>query len=254
MAISQGHAPFNFIGFEDTVLARYQSVSDLPQQQVDNKGTLKGEIEYEVTLETPTIVVGSKTKDSVATIKTFNQNTNGDYVLQGSTMRGLLRNNMQILGLGNVSGDIEDKYLLTRSLAVASKKLRTAYNEKVGISANTFGAQNVKAGYIYKKDRDTYAIIPAQSIDGNTYFRVKETDLIKNKVRGVNYYKDARNAFSYKPYVIDINYEYNLQVKRVVNVGSGDKRGKLLGSGFIRNDKNTRVFRHEMNWRDIVSI
>ena len=52
----------------------------------------------------------------------FRKNENGKYCIPGSSVRGLIRNNVQILGFSSFEDDIDDYALMYRNVANGAEK------------------------------------------------------------------------------------------------------------------------------------
>lgn len=168
-------APYNFVPFTDKVYgypenkrAWHDDVSD---------GLLTGEIEYEITANTPIIIDDGKGE--------FYRAADGACAIPGSSVRGLIRHNVQILGLSSFSGDIDDYALMHRNIASGAKKEKKRYNDVLGASQITIDngdkrqqisvLKNVRAGYIARE---------------NGKYRIYQTavDSIKKEYGEMNYY------------------------------------------------------------------
>ena len=170
-------APYNFVSFSNDVY-EYQ-----PEQLVSH-GELSaelftGEIEYELTAKTPIMVDDGSSH--------FHKNEYGKYSIPGSTMRGLIRNNVQILGLSSMADDIDDYALMYRNVAKAKnpdkakKEQEEHYDNILGAKQMPVGDKsisvltNVKAGYIAKEG-------------GKYVIYQTEIDSIKPEYKEMNYY------------------------------------------------------------------
>lgn len=103
-----------FVPFCETVIRRYPDVKALPPHNVMNPGLLHGEIHLTLTAKTPMMVCGGRhVREGDATVALFATDTQGRYRIPGSSLRGLIRQNMQILGLGMIragrGGEIADE-------------------------------------------------------------------------------------------------------------------------------------------------
>ena len=130
------HAPYNFIPFAERPLRRYDSPAELPSHGTWNPELLSGEIRLTITAQTPIYIGNGKQSDEDEREKTkedFFRDAEGDYAIPGSSLRGLVRENMQILGFGLLrpDEDFQDYYLLYRRIADAKgtlgKELSTFY-------------------------------------------------------------------------------------------------------------------------------
>lgn len=195
------HAPYNFIEFADTVIERYSDVDELPKHNCIATDLKTGEIHYTFTAKTP-VFVGGETEAPHAGqkegIKTqhFYKNIAGNYEIPGSTVRGLIRENVHILGYGLIRDgeDIEDERFFYRNVAGNNKPLKTEYSNILGLNRG-MGRQNVKAGYIECR-RGEYYITAAK--DGFCKIKRDNPSLIKM-------YGDIPYAETKDVYYIDRN-------------------------------------------------
>lgn len=102
-------APYNFVPF--TQKEYEYSKEQLPTHDSMNEKLISGELVYEMTAETDIFV------DDGTDAHHFNKNAKGQYSIQGSSVRGLIRNNVQILGFSSIADDIDDYALMYRNVA-----------------------------------------------------------------------------------------------------------------------------------------
>lgn len=174
-------APYNFVSFSKQVY-EYKAGVLTGHHELKEEG-YTGEIAYEITAETPIIVDSGKKDNNGRSIGEFHKNAEGKYSIPGSTMRGLIRSNVQILGLSSIGDDIDDYNLMYRNVAggldgkryneiLGSKQLRINDGNKsyaVGVLLN------VRAGYV-KNENGKYTIYQTC------------IDSIKKEFQGMNYY------------------------------------------------------------------
>ena len=148
-------APYNFIPMVKEPM--YFDKDALIDHDVMDDELFSGYIDYEIQAKTD-IFVGSGEKDYNG-VQTFYKNPYGIFSIPGSTIRGLIRNNVQILGSCSVAEDIDDYNLMFRE--IASGKDRNRYAEILGVKQVNVSDEksykinirkNVKAGYIENKD------------------------------------------------------------------------------------------------------
>lgn len=146
-------APYNFIPFTKK-LYTYEKPIPAAHNSVQEE-LMSGEIDYEITAQT-SILVDDGTGH-------FHKNPGGKYSIPGSSMRGLIRSNVQILGFSGFDEDIDDYALMYRDVAGARSARKERYNEVLGSSLLPIGngknisiLKNVKAGYIKKEGNKYY--------------------------------------------------------------------------------------------------
>lgn len=175
-------APYNFVPFPDKVKERYGKFEDLPTHNGEDEHheeLLSGEISFDIVAESPILVAqGNEVKNDPN--RHFNKNTHDQYEIPGSTLRGLLRNAIGIIGHSDLTGFVnKDETLMYRGLADASDKgLKNRKKEY----ENLINKDQVKAGYIRMNTNGSYEIASAKEIFGKTYNFVREQQLYKEKV------------------------------------------------------------------------
>ena len=230
-------APYNFVSLPKVAVTKYKKPQELPPHNDfrgrDKSRLLSGYIEYTLKAKTPIIVSrGSESRDAK-----FFINTDGEYAIPGSTMRGLVRTNAQILSFSNIIGVknkenkyinsyIEDSRFLYRDVA-SGTSLNNNYKKVLAVDPNKRIARNMKTGYIINKGGKFY-IQPAKELkEGIPYFRVDELKLREiggEKIEGIDFLY-CRELLKYKDKLNDLNrtIETNKRNKGV----QGEARRKL---------------------------
>lgn len=182
-------APYNFVPFSKDVY-HYPKGKQTKHNDMSEE-LLSGEISYEMTAKTP-VFVGDGRKDGKGT-ELFHKNERGIYAIPGSTVRGLIRNNVQILGLSEIGDDVDDYALMYRAVAGGMEKDR--YGKTLGTDQINVGVdktvmlnvlQNVKAGYI-REEGGKYCIREAEEhAVGNgkysmNYYVLSEKQVLENR-------------------------------------------------------------------------
>jgi len=144
-------APYNFIEFPDRVVYRYVSMKDLPKHNEFDKGLKTGYIEYEVK-NLNSLFIGDGNEDTFFKI-------GEEYVIPGSTMRGKVRSNGEVLSF-SYPKFVEDRRFFYRGLA-GHKALRDEYSKKMeGKSIE----EKVRVGFLFKDSDGRYKIKPSKKI------------------------------------------------------------------------------------------
>ena len=172
-------APYNFVPFADE---RPVYADRPPAHNSMDQELISGEIEYEMTAQTPIF-----TDDGNGY---FHRDANGNYSIQGSSIRGLIRNNVQILGYSSFDDDIDDYALMYRDVTDTDKKSEKGterYGNILGISNKAPGIPtNEKAGYLVKEGAHYY-IYPTcgkkikKEWGEVNYYTVSEKDISEQK-------------------------------------------------------------------------
>ena len=286
-------APFNFIPLPSKVLIRYRSKKELPGHDrfyvnEDNTQFYSGEISYRIEISKDSaLMIGGGTswqeklrKDEVVEWKwkngrqcfngqDFFKNADGKFAIPGNSIRGLLRQNVQILGMCHFKNDIEDStYLFRDWTSDKDKKRRDYYKAAVGMkeekleedkNEKTFvHLEKLNAGYIYMDKKNHYRICPAKLLGDKKFFKIAEEKLRpmigddsrvsfmynegllklkkaelkdKDKIKGL---KNNR----YKPYRTEVTFNTNNEQKRITEISLDDgieksHKGVLFSSGYV---------------------
>ena len=192
-------APYNFVSIPNPIKNPEKDMT--PHNAVDEK-YLSGEIEIGIEAKTHLFIDNGINDEKSADRHQFVKNLYGQYVIPGSSIRGLIRNNVQILGKGDFGQDIDDYSLMYR--AVAGGKERKNYAEILGakpiiVNGNQIGVlKEVQAGYIHRKqDGEGYEILQTvvESID--TEELGKMNYYVLNEMYMINNYKKNQNDTSF---------------------------------------------------------
>ena len=183
---NHAYAPYNFIPFrEKQVPVRYRfskaadgkkeerivSEPHLPGFNEHTEGTLSGMIEYDLEAFTD-IAVGSEFSKEDGTqgkVRPFFRDRDGCPAVPGSTMRGFVRSQAEVLSLSYPEFITDERYLF-RSMASGCGKFRAEYTDVIRTNQNAGRAgkgarkkaylnniEGVRAGLLYKTvDPGTY--------------------------------------------------------------------------------------------------
>lgn len=246
-------APYNFIGISRKVNWRGQN--QLQPHNVIDTSLKSGKIIYEIEAVTPIFISDGKTSDRET--EKFYKNCYGQDAVPGSTVRGLVRSNVQILSGSSVAGDIQDGTLMYRN--VANGKDKETYNAVLGSGTyQVMGKdgkphilsvlKNVKAGYITRKN-GKYAILPSivdrisRDRGEMNYYVVSERKIMEGRYKGYEELKEMQLQHLDKPldkdtgspfikeirkgkvhYVGTANYNYKPYVCHVYYLLKGEKQ------------------------------
>lgn len=154
MPDNQVHGPYNFVSFPTRVIRRYARLEDVPRQDQWDEDLLSGEITVTMTAKTPVFISDGAKDNRGRGDGHFIRDAEGRCVIPGSSLRGLVRENMQILGCGLVrpNEDFQDVNLYYRALADARGSLKSAlkgqYQSMLGIHNNSQPTE-IRAGYLH---------------------------------------------------------------------------------------------------------
>ncbi|WP_031556057.1 TIGR03986 family type III CRISPR-associated RAMP protein [Oribacterium sp. FC2011] len=206
------YAPYNFIPFPEIILDGEEISHDSVASEL-----LSGEVSYKIEAKTP-IFIGNGNKQ-----EHFYKNSYGEYAIPGSSIRGMIRSNAQILGMSDVDDDIDNYKLMFREVANGVDK--KYYNEILGTKPipieghNISVLTNVEAG-ILKNEDGNYVIYPVEKdssfkdLEKMNYYPISEKTIISaiqeskkdNKPSKFDYFK--KNPYLLQHKINNIFYEY----------------------------------------------
>ncbi|HCL4546854.1 TIGR03986 family CRISPR-associated RAMP protein [Clostridium botulinum] len=184
-------APYNFIPFPEkifyrhTILPKYEDkegkgITILPKHNVFKKDLKTGYIDYSINVQTPLFISDGEKESDFFKI-------NGKYTIPGSTVRGKVRSNAEILSC-SYPEFIENKKLWFRG-AFSKDVLKDMYKEAVLPEKTGQISDNVKAGYLTRKG-DKWFITPAKQVNNKFFTEIHESKL-RNQYRIID--EDIRN-------------------------------------------------------------
>lgn len=261
-------APYNFIRLPISTFIRYKNCEDLPKHDSYKNNLNTGYIDYEFINETP-IFIGGEKSEKENNVEFF-KNANNKFCIPGSSIRGVIRKNAEILGFG-FPDFIEDKLLLYRKFA--STGAAKAEYKQVITAGDGISIENVvRAGYIYREGKE-YKLRSAKEINNKTFFSVKESLLRKmdlpegeKKVRYMynkeilkfkpksketkdkdweiwaknNLNKDKEGKSKYKPYKTNIKFiiDRENKINSIQLTSKENSNGILFNSNHMGKKKN----------------
>lgn len=224
-------APYNFVRLNDKISENNNLVF---HNVIDDK-LISGTINYTITAKNP-LFISNGNKDNID----FYKNNLGNYTIPGSSVRGLIRSNIQILGIGTFGQDIVNNTFMYRDVTGAMPKESVKATELGKQYVNIVGKSNnfkVKAGYIKKKGDDYYLYGNINNKIDDSYTDVSFYKVKKKNVVGLDYYYDEyieKMDTFVKPIKYNTNNEKNI-VERLGPECSFD--GYLVKSGYISKKK-----------------
>ena len=228
--VKAAQAPYNFIPFSKKMpICRYSSIQELPAHNQIDPSLHTGQIQITLTAQTP-VYIGNGTEQFFTT-------GDGRYAIPGSTLRGMVRQNMQILGLGVVHPgiDLEDRRIFYRKITAQKKASERNHNLTVKdplvqyyqsalkvVSENrTTRPMNVRAGFLCH-DAQGYHIEPTP--DG-AYIRLSRAEAAAQLQL-----RERPNACSF-PVAYQYNGNHLLEMKRSDQPIPGWSYGAVLFTG-----------------------
>lgn len=255
-------APYNFVDFPSQWVARYERMEDLPKHDRYESDRLTGQIDFEWEALTSVCVGSGRDGSNVH----FFKNTLG-YAIPGSSVRGLLRSHIQILGMGNYREDIDDQLFLYRNVAGKPKELNEQYRASIGAaSTSKTNSQRemrnnlpdkLKAGYVeYKRGENGnsfFQITPAQEDGhGKQFYRLSEQKLREwhaERIQGISFMYTS----SVWDQLIRKDSEEAKQLLRGINEMDNKKAQKLLEKEIERLNKKKLRDHYNRNYSPYVA-
>lgn len=181
-------APYNFIPFPEKIVYRHKfEDAILNHEQLYKKlETKTGYIDYSIEVKTP-LFIGNGEGEFFK--------VDGEEVIPGSTVRGKIRSNCEILA-SSYPEFVEDKKLWYRG-AFSKDVLNKMYKEEILSGENGKINEKVKAGYLIRQGSKWF-ITPAQT-HNDKYFK----EIHESKLRDVYHVIDKninKSIFMYKRY------------------------------------------------------
>ena len=274
-------APYNFIPIAENTY-EYDK-KQRPNHNDMKPGLLSGCLSYTIEAKTPIMIDGGKKDKDGSGIGEFYKDVNGHYAIPGSSIRGLVRSNAQILSFSDISEDIDNYALMYRDVTTKSKNPR--YEEILGKNLS-----NVYAGYIVKKENQYQIYSNKLGQRKKNYYSISERKIIEdyqecNKKGEKSPYSylfskefpimqyDKKAEFeermerkrmvcdvkdnnminkNYKPYYIKISYRVQKdEIIGIEKAGSLENDGYILSSGAIRQKKVIFII-PDIDWKNPV--
>jgi CRISPR-associated protein (TIGR03986 family) len=188
--VLQGTAPYNFVPLNKVVIKPYNEIGEIPNHAIMDEEYHSGEISVSVEVLNDIFI-----SDGEKEHPDFFKNNRGEYAIPGSSFRGLIRNNMQILGLSAIGDDVEDYRIMYRKVGAKKSELTDEYKNILGIESvkSISVTKNVKAGYIVC-EAGKYYIYKTKGEDGlngkANYYPLRETVIFKS-------YDEAKDKKNY---------------------------------------------------------
>ncbi len=187
-------APYNFVPFDQAVMPYPEKNAPAHAARCRKeaaKDLLDGEICYRIKAVTPVFIGSGKGGRSVSDPMLFYTDAYGRMAIPGSSLRGLIRGNVQVLSRSSMADDVDDYALMYRQVAGRRSPLKDRYEEVLGAGqiATENGSvsvlKNVRAGYLENKNgRYTIYDTGLERIDegmGNiNYYVLSERTIAKN--------------------------------------------------------------------------
>ncbi|BAZ32923.1 hypothetical protein NIES4074_54310 [Cylindrospermum sp. NIES-4074] len=195
-------APYNFVELPEKVVA--VAAESLPQENRYCENRYTGRIECTLITESPLYIRCGLTKEE------FNCGLESKYlpdffytnlleksikpVIPSSSLRGMLRNLVEIVSFSKIDRISDNQRLFFRAVAASSNKDSLGKEYKQYVSP-----KNIEAGYL-SQDKEGWYIQPAKIIKNETFAWVREQEINLSNIKKFN-------DDEYHPQYISISYE-----------------------------------------------
>ena len=247
----QALAPYNFVPLPDRII-RLTPDKILPDQDQYHSNRLTGYLDCELITESPLYTraaltpkdyeAGAQAKDESAFFYITDKNKP---VIPGSSLRGLLRNLVEIVTYSKVR-NVSEKKLVYRAVGDTTSHGNAFRDRLMQFDGERNRTKHytplIRGGYIVKHKGD-WAIQPAQEIDGTTYAYLVINESLFKSLRSIPGCKNASEI-----YIQTGKYDYQsvrgnfLRVKYapVLRAEAGSKPGLRRGTLAISGDMNSK--------------
>ncbi|MEH1885198.1 TIGR03986 family type III CRISPR-associated RAMP protein [Nostoc sp.] len=195
-------APYNFVELPEKVVE--VSPESLPQENRYCENRYTGRIKCTLTTESPLYIrcgltkeefeCGAETKDLPDFFYTNPLEKSTKPVIPGSSLRGMLRNLVEIISFSKIDRVSDHQRLFFRAVAANSNKDSLGKEYKQYVSP-----KNIEAGYL-SQDKEGWYIQPAKTIKNETFAWVRDREINLSNIKKFN-------ADEYHPQYISISYE-----------------------------------------------
>ena len=196
MEDAQVSAPYNFVPFANIICDYSEMEGEIPGHNSADPKLHCGEIDVEIVARS-SICVGNQIDDEGIT--RFFRDVNGKYAIQGSSLRGLVRSNAQVLSFSGFSDDIDNYSLMYRDMS--TKPLRDEYSVQLGKKTenNVTVLEKVRAGYI-RNEKGHYLIYGTKEDDSMTLKKVNYYNISERYMLDKNHYSNFKSLYT-EPFI-----------------------------------------------------
>lgn len=204
-------APYNFIPISEKTYDYEKNQKEKKEHNRLEKELLSGCVTYQIQAKTPILIDSGKKDSRGQGTGEFYRDANGNYAIPGSSVRGLVRSNAQILSFSEVGEDIDDYNLMYRN--VASGMDKNLYGTILGVKQTLINnnsisvLMHVKAGYIAKKGKE-YIIYRTKIDKINASFGEMNYYIASEKVILEDYQRDPKKSKFRYLYQSDLTMQY----------------------------------------------
>lgn len=242
-------APYNFIPFPETYYERYRKIDDIDNipshsSLSDGKKFFSGYLNYTVKIHSPLFISDGEEKSDFYNIL-------GEYCIPGSTIRGKVYSNCEVLS-NAYPRFIKDSKFSFREFASGRSSLKKAYKEYISVERGNLSKKinNIVKVGIIKKENGRFIIKPLKRIKDNNFELVKNNEIKKlvDRKRYENPSNYDLKSKNYKPYLKEISYnDAKGLISNILGIEDDNNNGFYL----MNSNKMNKKFRHYLISADV---
>ncbi len=175
----RARAPYNFVPLPEKIVTL--PLKDLPGHHMYDKDRLSGFLDCELTTESPLYVRSGRSPGDNRDKKKpefFHVFDKEQPVIPGSTLRGMLRNLIEIVSFSKISC-VSEQNLVYRAIGDMTTHGQRYRDKLMRDDGRKHFTPLIQGGYMKKNINGGWAIRPAQTIDGTTYAHIPHRTLRK---------------------------------------------------------------------------
>jgi CRISPR-associated protein (TIGR03986 family) len=242
VSIPEAISPYNFIPLNEKIVSIYSNKDEIPTFDKFHKDLYTGYIDINIEAKTPIYIRDTAERNA----KDNKENSDffspaGRYRIPGSSIRGLIRNIVEIASYSKLNFIDGNRKFHFRSFMDKSLNLKDAYVDyMLKSNNNVIEYPKLKAGYLVKKGHNKYAIIPSFSKykDKDCWFYRVEQKIVNEVIGNIDTKQFFYNIF-FKPVESAINAHHDVKIKyaKVTQISkdnaSGFIEGYVIRSGYV---------------------
>lgn len=177
----KAHAPYNFVPLNEKVVkSEWETWKGLPPFDRYNKDTLSGTIQISLTTKTPLYIRDMKPKMEDDNPVTFFGKSIGEARIPGSSIRGMIRNLVEIASYGKFHFTDRDRRLYYRAVADTSSLGQSYRSDMLDMN----GIKPKANPGVLIKEGEEYYIKPSKKVDGVSIFRIDKSHPVFAGMKG----------------------------------------------------------------------
>ncbi len=249
VSIPEAIAPYNFIPLNEKIVSIYSNKDEVPTFDKFHKDLFTGYIDINIEAKTPIYIrdtAENNAKDNKENSDFFSPA--GRNRIPGSSIRGLIRNIVEIASYSKLNFIDGNRKFHFRSFMDKSLNLKDAYVDyMLKSNNNVIEYPKLKAGYIVKKGHNKYIIIPSFSKKNNCWFYRVEQKIVNGVIDNNINIKQSFYKIFFKPVESTINTHHDVKIKyaKVTQISKNNDNGFIEGyvirSGYVSGEHKDKT-------------